>query len=395
MNSTDTRDQATAGPPEAGEISLLEFLIVLAKRKWLLVGLPVVAALAAAAISTQLTPKYTATARLLPPQQAQSAATGLLGQLGALVGAAGVAGGAPNTFIAMMKSRTMADLLIDRFDLTKAWETSRPGARGRLMSSSQISFDRDGLLVVSYEDPDPKLAATIANAYGEELERLTTTLAVTEAARRRLFFERQLAQAKDSLIKAELAAHEAFEKGGLASVDIAGNTIVQATASLRARITAKELEMSIMRGVMTEENPQYQRAQRELAALRDQLWKLERGDAGRQSKPASEQGLKNIIAFRELKYHEALYDILARQYEAAKLDESKEGAVIQTLDKALAPESRSAPRRGVIVMVSAFGTLLAALVLVVVLEGMERARRDPQSRERLAQLASYLGLRRR
>ena len=97
------------------------------------------------------------------------------------------------------------------------------------------------------DDEDPKRAAALANGYVEELLKLTTVLTVTSASQRRLFFERQFAQTKESLAKAETAARVALEKGGLANIDAQSRAMLETTAVLRAQIAAKEVEISAMR----------------------------------------------------------------------------------------------------------------------------------------------------
>jgi tyrosine-protein kinase Etk/Wzc len=383
------------------EISLLDFAIVIAKRKWLVIGLPFVAAVVAAIVSLQLTHYYSGTARLLPPQQSQPMAGSLLGGLGQLGGLAGGVGGVlglknpSDIYVGMLKSRTIADALVDRFDLLKVYGAKfRSDARDSLGKASTISVGKDNLITIEVEDPDPKRAAALANAYVEELEKLTGVLAVTEAGQRRVFFERQLAQAKDNLSKAEIAARSALEEGGIAAVDAHGRSLIQTAAMLRARVSAKEVELNSMRGYATEQNPAYRNAQEELRSLREQLAKVERGDGGGSSQAGKAGGLQNVGLLREVRYNELLFEMLARQYEMAKVDEAKEGAVIQILDRAIEAERRSRPRRTAIVAITTAIAFLAAVVLAFVLEAIERAARDPRSGGRLEELKRSLWRRR-
>src|SRR6266849_5345542 len=178
------------------EVSLLDLLIVLAKHKRLVLGIPFVVAIAAAIISLFLPNIYTGTARILPPQQSASAASALLNQLGGALGGLGsLAGGAlgvrsPNDlYLGMLKSRTVADNLIARFDLKKIYEQElQSGTRNILQNNTTITAGRDGIITIDVDDKDPKRAADLANAYVDELMKLTRVLAVTEASQRRLFF---------------------------------------------------------------------------------------------------------------------------------------------------------------------------------------------------------------
>ena len=188
-----------AGPQSSqadDEISLLDIAIVLAKHKKLIFGLPFLAAVITAGITLLMPNWYTATTKILPPQQSQSSAAAMLGQLGALAGGAGQALGIKNpndTFVAMLKSRTAADNLIQRFDLKKVYdEEFMMYARKELASNTNIASGKDGVITIEVDDKDPKRAAEIANAYLDQLRDLTLHLAVGEAGQRRLFFETQL-----------------------------------------------------------------------------------------------------------------------------------------------------------------------------------------------------------
>lgn len=400
MSTAPEQSSAPLPAQPDDEVSLIDFAIVLAKRKWLIIGISLLAAVAAVFVSLRMTLIYTATARLLPPQQQQSVGTGLMGALGQLGGFAGGVGGVlgiknpSDIYVGMLRSRTVADGLVDRFDLMRVYGAQfRSDAHAMLSRSTFISVGKDNLIAIDVEDPDPKRAAAIANAYVEELEKLTSTLAVTEAGQRRLFFERQLAQAKESLLKAELAARSAMEGGGLAAVESHGRTLIATAAMLRSRVAVKEVEIAAMRGFATQENPAYHHALQELKALREQLAKVERGEAAASTKPGSTDGLKNVGLLREVRYHEALFELMARQYEMAKVDEAKEGVVIQVLDKAIEPERKSKPRRALIVLITTAIAFLASVVLAFLLESLERARHDPDGSRRLTMLGRHLGWR--
>jgi tyrosine-protein kinase Etk/Wzc len=389
---------------EAGEeISFLEFLIVVAKHK-VMIGVSVLAAaVLSAAISFLLPNIYTGTARLLPPQQSQSAAAMLLGQLGGLAGIAGNSLGIKNPndlYVGMLKSRTVADKIIDRFDLQKLYEKdTMVETRKELEDNSSVTVGKDGLITIEFDDEDPKRAADVANAYVEELQILTQSLAVTEASQRRLFFEQQLKQARDELASAEIAMKAIQEKTGLIKLDDQGRAIIEAVATLRARIAAKEVELGAMRTFATDNNSEYVRGQRELSALRGELVKLERaqvagaGDILLPTGKVPEAGLAYLRGLRDVKYYEAVFELLAKQFEAAKIDEAKESAIIQLVDKAIPLDRKSKPKRTLIVIVVSLIAGMAALLLAFIHEARERARADPIQAARLAALQRYTSFR--
>jgi uncharacterized protein involved in exopolysaccharide biosynthesis len=389
--------ESVAAPQREDEISTLDLAVALARHKGLVIGLPLLAAVVAAVISLNMTPKYTGVARLLPPQTSHSGAgSGMLSQFNALSGVSGLLAikNPSEIYIAVLKSRTLADALIDRFDLRKLYGVSlRSDAQLVLSKESQITLGRDNLITIAVEDTDPKRAAAIANAYVKELDKLSGLIAVTEASQRRLFFEKQLVEARDNLVKAELDARSAMDEGGLAAVDAQGRTIIQTTEMLRARVASKEVELNSMRGFATEQNPAYRNALEELNALREQLAKMERGDGG--SKTGRTAGQKNLMKLRELRYHEELLEFFSRQYERAKVEEARQGTVIQVLDWAVEPDRRSSPKRSLIVLLTTAIATIVAVALALILEALERARQDPRGSQRLADLRRHLWLRRR
>ncbi len=363
--STTTPDAGGGGVQAAipkgsdDEISLLETLRVLWKHKWLLIGSTIGAGVLAAGVTLLMPNYYTATARILPPQQSSSSAAALLGQLGGLAAAAGGSIGGirnPNDlYVGMLKSRTVADRLIEKLDLKVYFDAKyQMTTQMRLAEASRIAAGKDGIISISVELKDPKLAAGVANAYVEELIRLTGVLAVTEASQRRLFFERQLAKARDNLAAAEVAAREALTKGGLAVVEGQGRSLVEASARLRAQITVKEVQLGAMRSFAAENNPDLRLLQTELAALRAELAKVEGAGSAGVSPKLNAAASDNVRLLRELRYQEALQELLARQTEAARLDEARDTSLIQVLDTAVEPDRKSSPGRAVITLVSSF-----------------------------------------
>src|SRR5512145_2664157 len=295
-------------PPTGGEVRLLDVGIVLAKRKKLVLGLPLVVAIIAVAVALLLPKIYTGTAKMLPPQQKESAAAAMLGTLvgaptagaGALVGYALGVGNPNELYVGILKSRTIADRLIERFNLRELYRVSTMvKARKELSSATRISAGRDGLITVEVDDKDPQRAASMANAYIEELDRLMQTLAVSEASQRRLFFEKQLANAREQLVNAELALRKAIETKGIAGVDAQSRAVVSTAEQLRAQIAVREIQIDSMRSFATQQNPEAVRLRQEVASMKSELARLEGGrpEANGNSSPA---GLDNIRRLREV-----------------------------------------------------------------------------------------------
>src|SRR3989475_1839111 len=392
---------AAATRAEVEKIHFPDHLIILAKRKWFIFKFVGCAAVLSAGISLLLPKTYTANAKIMPPQQNQSmgAMAALSSQLGPLAALAGGGLGLrtpSDLYVAIMRSRTVADDLIDRFSLMRVYHKKlRVDARLQLTGHTEMLAGKDGLISIFVEDRDPQRAADLANAYVDELEKLTKTLAVTEAGKRRLFFEREVKMASDDLANAEVALKQTQEKTGLILLDSQSRAMIESLTSLRARWAAQEVLVQQIRTFAAPENPELIREEKALEALRDQLSRLEGGQGKRlfadvpiENVPTA--GLEYVRKYRDVKYHEALFELLAKQYEAAKLDEARDSLIVQQLDKAIVPERRSWPPRTALVLASTLLALIVAIVVVFFLEAMERGKEDSQFAARLQLVRFYL-----
>jgi len=300
--------------------------------------------------------------------------------LGGLAGAATGLKNPSDQYIAFMKSVTVQDALIERFKLVERYEAKlKDDARKALSGKARIASGKDGLIAVEVDDKEPQFAAQLANAHAEELQKLLGRLAVTEAQQRRVFFEKQLALAKENLVKAEFALKSTgVNSSALKSSPAAA---VEAVARLRAGISAQEIKIASMRGYLTEAAPAMKQALTELLALREQLAKAERDDVPQ----VAGQG-DYVARYRDFKYHETLFELFAKQFELAKVDEAMEGAVIQVLDVAQAPERKSKPKKALIAIIATLATGFALLLWVFVRQAVRNAGRNPEAALRITAL---------
>ncbi|MBV5302744.1 MAG: lipopolysaccharide biosynthesis protein [Chlorobium sp.] len=387
-----TSQHLTREEPMEDEISLLDLAITLAKHKKLILGAPLLAAVVAA-VFTLFSPNiYTADTQIMPPQQ-QSSASAMLSQLGALSGMAGGGIKNPNdVYIAMLKSRTLQDNMIRRFRLQSVYQTKTPAStRGALNGATKITSGKDGLITVQVDDQNPKRAALLANGYIDALQQMTQVFAVTEASQRRLFFEKQLQQAKQTLSDAEVGLKQLQEKTGIIQLDSQAQQIIGTAAGLKGQIAMKEVDLGAMRTFATGNNPDYIRTQQVLAGLREQLAKVETGGVTTSKVP--EKSLEYIRKVRDLKYAETIYEMLAKQFEMAKIDEAKESSVIQVLDKAVVPEQKSKPKRSMTVLLAALATGFLAILWAFIAEALQNAKKDQESSAQLQLLRKQLGWR--
>ena len=337
-------------------LSLGDMASAIAARWKLVLGGTLLCGLLGFGGSFLIAPVFTATTSFLPPQQAQSAAAGALAALGPLAGLAGAAGNLrtpADQYVALMQSATVSDRIIDQFKLIEAYKARfRIDARNDLSDNVRISIGKkDGLVTVQVDDTDPARAAAIANRYVDELRKISSTFAITEAQQRRAFFEREMVATRDRLTKAQLAlATSGFSQGALKAEPKAA---AEGYARLRAEVTAAEVRLQTLRGTLVDNTPEVRQQTDQLVALRSQLARMEQaGDTG--------GGPDYVSKYREFKYQETLFELFARQYEMARVDESREGALIQVVDTATPPEKKSRPRRSIIALLAA---LAAAAVL--------------------------------
>ena len=368
------------------EISLLDLLQTVVDNLRLLVLGPLAVGVAALGISFFIPPTYTAKTQFLPPQQQQSAAASMLASLGSLGGLAGAVGGIKNPadqFIAYMKSVTLQDSLIDRFKLLERYGAqTKTDARAALSGSIRVASGKDGLMSVEVDDKDPKFAADLANAHVEELAKLLSKLATTEAQQRRLFFEKQLSLAKDKLIQAEIA----LKATGVSGSVLKSNPVsaVATVAVLQASVTAQEVKLGAMRGYLAESAPDFKFALSELSSLKAQLAKQEMDSPSTAGKATTEGDY--ITKYREFKYHETLFELFSKQFELAKVDEAREGAVIQVLDTAQVPERKAKPLKARIAIIATLVSGFALLLFVFVRQALANAGQDSEAAHKMAQL---------
>lgn len=368
-----------------GEISLLDILQVVAENLKLLVLGPLLVGVVALGVAFMIPPSFTATTRFMPPQQQQSAAASLVAGLGALGGLAGAAAGIKNPndqYMAFIKSETIANSLIERFALEQRYESQfRVDARKELTANTVVSAGKDGLIKLEFADKDPRFAAEVANAYVEELRKLLGRMAVTEAQQRRVFFEGQLEKTKNHLANAERALRDT----GVNSSALKSNpqAAVTAVAQLQAQIAAQEIKIGSMRGYLSENAPDFKQALTELASLRAQFAKFEKG-----TNPGESHGAEGdyVARYREFKYHETLFELFARQYELAKVDEAREGAVIQVVDIAQPPERKSKPKKALIALIAGLAAGFLLLLWVFVRSAWRNAARSPETADKLERL---------
>lgn len=379
------------------EISLLELLVAIGRKKRVVAITVAIAAVIGLFLALLLPKKYTAETTLLPPQQQSSLGSMLASQLGSLGGIASLAGhnlGIKNPndmYVAMFRSQTVEDAMIRKYGLMKEYHAKLLSvARKDFENHSSVNGStKDGLLHITVTDRSPERAAAIANGYVKEFRDLSNHLAITDAAQRRLFFQQQMKSAKDKLTNAEAALEQTEEKSGMIEIGGQARALIQTGAELKAQMAAKEVEIQGMESFAAPDNPNLVQAKQELRALQGQLSRL----TGKGGNPGDElilpkgklpaAGLEYLRKYRDVQYYQTIFDILAKQFEIAKLDEAREGALIQVVDPAITPDYKSSPKRALILAGWLAGGLFLGIFLALASAGLETLNEDPETRTQI------------
>jgi uncharacterized protein involved in exopolysaccharide biosynthesis len=383
--------EATTPEIESG-YSILDFLIVLARHKRFILSFTLGAAVVALIISLLLPNQYTAETLVLPPSQnSSSGASALMSQLAGGSALASLAGGSlglknqSEMYVSLLKSRTVEDAVIQRFGLMERYKAKRMSAARKAFEghSTVVLGIKDGLIRITVDDRDPRQAADMANGYVEEFRKLSANLAITEASQRRAFFQQQLMEAKDNLTTAEEAMKNTEQSTGVLQIDSQARSLIEAASMLRGEIVAKQVQIQGMRSFATEDNPELLMAKQQLGALEAQLSKLAGSDQGSQSEfivpkgRVPEAGMEYLRKYRDLKYRETVYELIAKQFEMAKLDEARQGAIIQVADPAVPPDRKSSPKRMIIVTLAMLVAFAISIIWAIISESLVQAQQDP------------------
>ncbi len=398
MNSAAVNDQtqqkASADVPSE-DIHLLSFVIILSRRRKFILWFTAGMAALAVGVVLLLPNKYTAITSLLPPSQSSSVSSALMGQLagsGALASMAGSSLGLKSPgdlYVSLLRSRTVEDSMVKRFGLISKYHVKKMSqARDAFESHTKVVLGtKDGLINISVTDLDAEQASELANGYVDEYRKLSANLAITEASQRRVFFQQQLQDAKQNLVTAEDAMKSMEQTTGILQIDSQARALVESAANLRAQVVAKEVQIQAMRSYATENNASIVLYEQQLAALKSQLAKLAGGDQDSgadvmvpRGKMAG-AGMEYVRKLRDVKYYETIFELISKQLEMAKLDEAREGSMVQVVDVAVPPDTKSSPKRAIIVIAVVFIAFVTACLWSIFAERFRLEKDSSNDRE--------------
>jgi uncharacterized protein involved in exopolysaccharide biosynthesis len=385
------------------EINLVDLFTVLFKRKKMIFLIVFLAIVLSVTISLLLPKMYTATARILPPQESKTGLSGLLSQAGGMLGdlAGGLISGksGPELYVGILKSRTVADMLIKEFDLKKVYKKEfLEKTYEKLAKRSEIQVSTDTQVIsVSVEDRDPQRAADMANLYVDALDRINRKVNITEGQRKRAFLETRLKKVKEDLVEAELVLKEFQEKYKVVSIDEQAKVAIEGAARIKGEIIAAQTELQVLRQFGTERQNEAIMLKSKIRELKNQLARIESGSIGtaslKKNKPVKDDsdfyipfdelpalGMQLIRLMREAKIQEEVFKLITTQYELAKIEEAKDVDTIQILDRAAPPDYKSSPKRAIIVILSTIVAFFLAVFLAFLAEYIHRLKTEDQER---------------
>lgn len=380
------------------EIYLLEYLLVIGKNAKQIFRACFVAGIFGLGIVFLLPNIYIATARIMPPPENSGGLAGMLGGMGDLASIAGISvgGSSGELYVGMLKSRTISDAIIDRFNLMEVYDQNyRVKMYEKLEKIVKVSLGKDdGIISISVEDEDAQRSADIANAYVEELMKLNVKFNLGNAGRQRVFLEERLSIVKRDLANAEEALRS-FQKGNNAiRLDEQAKAIIENISLLKGQIASKEVELGVAKSYQTEQSPEVKVLRESLTGLKGQLRQLEQSTDGKKvtgdifiaTANVPDVGLQFARVMREFKIQEALNELLTKQYEMAKIEEAKNTSTLQVLDSAVPPDKKSKPKRSLILILLIFFTGFVSIAWIFVKEFYRKL--PEEDRTQLAEIKS-------
>ena len=377
--------------------SFIDYLAVVFKWRRFIIMTFLIITIAAVVISLILPLQYTATATILPPNPQQEAMLGLMGlnitsNIGGISGLAGMLPGATSIsdlFAAILQSGTIRGKLIQKYDLKKVFKTKTMYDANKMLEGiTKIRVSPEGIIAVAVTWINKNLAADIANSYVEELDRFNTETAMTTGKKYRIFIEKRLNETTDDLAMAEESLKVFQEKHRTVALEEEIISAIETIAALKSQIILLEVRKGALSSSSQYTNPYLYDINKELRELKKQLTKIEFGEPDTTKK---EFGAGFAISFSELpkvaleyarlmrdvEVQAAIFELLTQQYEQAKIMEVKDTPTVQLLDKASPPEKKSMPKRGRIVILSAFFSLILGVSASFFLEWFEHLKKQP------------------
>ncbi len=379
------------------------FLELLARRRTLIVAFVLLATVMSVVVTLVLPKWYEARALLLPPKDVTLPSPGA-GRLAEVVSVTRglnlpVMVTPSDVYARMLKSRTIADEIIDRFDLRTLYEQDNfVETYDLLMERSSFQVTEEGLLEVAVEDKDPERAAAMANAFVQVLDSINREIVTERVRQNRQFVQERLDQAQAELDSARATFREFQMQHKTIDFDEQTRLAIDQAAQLKSDLAALEIDIKMLEQTLGTENRQLRQLKQKRELIREQLRQLEseNPDNSYFSLPVSEiptlRGQYEML-YSRVKVSESIHRMLLEQLEEVKYQEQEKTPTISVLDRAKPPEVKSRPRRRLIVISTFVLSIIVAILLAAVVDYVSRMRTtSPENYRRVRMfLAAWFG----
>jgi tyrosine-protein kinase Etk/Wzc len=354
------------GWPEGGELRFLTGLLKKVGSNKRVFWIALILGLAVTVAVVVFVPRgFIASTSLLVPGSQNASASAAMAQFGgaaAALGSVGASKGLDDLYVSLLGSRRISDSIVRRCDLQSHYDLqSLEETVKKLKKKTAVSLDKkSGLILVEVTDYSSEYAVKIANSYAEELQLLVSNLAVTDAKRKRIFLESQILEARARLDSSETSFKTEQEKSGWIVPQAMAEFNTKTAAALKSQIIETEMQLTSLSKFLTPSNSEYIKAASKLDSLRQQLSIIEGGTKTDGKEPAVGGGA--VKAYRQLRLDEVTLEGLMKQYETVKIEEAREGVLIQRIDMAIATERPVVPDRKIVALVGVLASFFAALI---------------------------------
>lgn len=390
--------------------SFMTYISIILKHRHRIAKIAFLVAMIAAVISVMIHVQYTATTTILPPSSSMDGLFSIMTAdvFSAFQGAGGLSGILPEAtspsdlYAAILESGTITGGIIHKYDLKNVFKTrTMTDAAEMLLDITKIMVYPEGIISISVTWYDRDLAAAIANSFAEELDRFNTETAMTVGKKYRIFIEQRLSETEEELSNAELALKNFQEKYRTVALDTEIETAIATLAKLKSEIILLEVQKGAASSAGRYNNPYVTNIDKELRELKKQLAEIEFGSTDTTQKnfgagfsvpfaELPEKSLEYVRLVRDVKIQEEIYALLTQQYEQAKMMELKDTPTIQILDRASPPEKKSLPKRGRIVIFSAFWGIILGIFIAFFSEWHTKLKKQPQKYEKFIAIGSVI-----
>jgi len=376
-NNPDTISSVTLTSP-----GLLDYIEIIVKRWKMITAITVTVTIAMVIYSLSLPNIYTAKTKILPPQQGGGllSAAMMQGALAAAVGGGDIGGlgesRSVKLYTEMLKIEGLREPIIDRFKLQELYKKKfREDVYKQLQGVVTVQSGKEGIITISVNDKDPKRAADMANAFVEELKKLTMKMSMTGANNSRAYLEERISKARGELSQAENNLKTFQTKYKTIDATQQATVAVGAISQLTGQLTSQEVQLAVLRRTYADSSQEIKSLLQSIGVLKSKIVALQ-SKGGSVALPGFEQlperGQEYLHLMRSFKTAESVYEMLVRQFEVSRLNAENDVSTIQVIQKALVPERKSKPVRSKLVLTAAFASFFFSLLLTFVLENVSR-----------------------